>query len=128
MLGPCHHAQHPHDTHTCCCHLTQAKGRALLNLRCSDIEGGLLGRQLIVLVSNKGFGGPPGELPALHAFVVRIAGCGCQVVVATPAAVGAASAHALRSMRWLTARGAAQPGPQPRSYRPPHCPACPALH
>ena len=45
----------------------QARGRALLNLRCSEIEGGLLGRQLLTLVSNKGFGGPPMELPA-HKF------------------------------------------------------------
>jgi hypothetical protein len=45
----------------------QARGRALLNLRCSDIEGGLLGRQLVTLVANRGFVGPPQELPA-HKF------------------------------------------------------------
>ncbi|MEW5310653.1 MAG: hypothetical protein WDW38_002430 [Sanguina aurantia] len=42
----------------------QAKGRALLNLRLCDSEGGLLGRTLLTLVPNKGFGaGPPVELP-----------------------------------------------------------------
>ncbi len=44
--------------------VAQARGRALLNLRLSDAEGGLLGRTLLTLVSNKGFGsGPPCELP-----------------------------------------------------------------
>ena len=32
---------------------TQARGRALLNLRVQDAEGGLLGRMLLTLVSNK---------------------------------------------------------------------------
>eukprot|EP00798_Chlamydomonas_sp_ICE-L_P008550 gene8550-33983_t len=42
----------------------QAKGRALLNLRLEDAEGGLLGRTLLSLVSNKGYGsGTPTELP-----------------------------------------------------------------
>ena len=31
----------------------QARGRALLNLRVQDAEGGLLGRTLLTLVSNK---------------------------------------------------------------------------
>ena len=31
----------------------QAKGRVITNLRCSDAEGGLLGRTLLTLVSNK---------------------------------------------------------------------------
>ena len=29
------------------------RGRALLNLRCTDVETGLLGRTLITLVNNK---------------------------------------------------------------------------
>jgi hypothetical protein len=33
----------------------QARGRALLNLRVSELEGGLLGRTLITLVPNKGW-------------------------------------------------------------------------
>jgi hypothetical protein len=42
----------------------QARGRALLNLRLSEAEGGLLGRTLLTLVPNKGFGGPdPVPLP-----------------------------------------------------------------
>lgn len=41
----------------------QARGRALLNLRMTDAEGGLLGRTLLTLVSNKGFGSVP--LPQL---------------------------------------------------------------
>ncbi|PNH09678.1 DNA-binding protein SMUBP-2 [Tetrabaena socialis] len=43
----------------------QARGRTLLNLRVDNIEGGLLGRTLLTLVSNKGYGagGPPVELP-----------------------------------------------------------------
>ena len=36
----------------------QARGNALLNLRLSEMEGGLLGRTLITLVPNKGW---PGE-------------------------------------------------------------------
>ena len=31
----------------------QPSGRSLLNLRCADVEGGLLGRTLLSLVSNK---------------------------------------------------------------------------
>jgi hypothetical protein len=38
--------------------LPQARGRALLNMRLTDAEGGLLGRTLLTLVANKGFGGP----------------------------------------------------------------------
>ena len=30
-----------------------ARGRVLLNLRCAEVEGGLLGRTLLTLVSNK---------------------------------------------------------------------------
>ena len=30
-----------------------ASGRVLPNLRCSDVEGGLLGRTLLTLVNNK---------------------------------------------------------------------------
>jgi hypothetical protein len=52
-----------------CPSLPQARGYALLNLRTADTEGGLLGRTLLTLVSNKGFGaaGPPPPLPA-HKF------------------------------------------------------------
>lgn len=39
---------HAHNT-------AQARGRSLLNLRVADLEGGLLGRTLLTLVSNKGF-------------------------------------------------------------------------
>ncbi|WIA11524.1 hypothetical protein OEZ85_011635 [Tetradesmus obliquus] len=46
----------------------QARGRTLLNLRVSDAEGGLLGRTLLTLVPNKGFGTTPAvPLPA-HKF------------------------------------------------------------
>jgi hypothetical protein len=46
----------------------QARGRTLLNLRVSDAEGGLLGRTLLTLVPNKGFGSTPAvPLPA-HKF------------------------------------------------------------
>ncbi len=31
----------------------QAKGQVLLNLRCAETAGGLLGRTLLTLVSNK---------------------------------------------------------------------------
>ncbi|KAL6763961.1 P-loop containing nucleoside triphosphate hydrolase protein [Haematococcus lacustris] len=47
----------------------QARGRALLNLRVAEVEGGLLGRTLLTLVSNKGWcggagaGAPPPDLP-----------------------------------------------------------------
>jgi hypothetical protein len=44
----------------------QARGAALLNLRVSELEGGLLGRTLITLVSNKGWsaaGGLSGAPP-----------------------------------------------------------------
>lgn len=42
----------------------QARGMALLNLRCADEEGGLMGRVLLTLVSNKGYSsGAPAELP-----------------------------------------------------------------
>lgn len=37
--------------------IAQARGTTLLNLRCEDIEGGLLGRQLLTLLSNKGYVG-----------------------------------------------------------------------
>lgn len=48
--------------------LAQARGRTLLNLRVSDAEGGLLGRTLLTLVPNKGWGtSPPPQLPA-HKF------------------------------------------------------------
>ena len=46
------------------CLPVQARGRALLNLRVEDSEGGLMGRTLLTLVSNKGYGGgSPAELP-----------------------------------------------------------------
>lgn len=52
----------------CSCHIAQARGRTLLNLRVSDAEGGLLGRTLLTLVPNKGWGtSPPPQLPA-HKF------------------------------------------------------------
>lgn len=35
----------------------QARGRALLNLRVADMEGGLMGRTLVTLVLNKGYTG-----------------------------------------------------------------------
>ncbi|KAK9868471.1 hypothetical protein WJX84_007692 [Apatococcus fuscideae] len=41
----------------------QAKGRVITNLRCSDAEGGLLGRTLLTLVSNKGGGTISSPLP-----------------------------------------------------------------
>jgi len=52
-------------TSLCSPETAQARGRALLNLRCSGAEGGLLGRTLLTLVPNKGHvaGGPPPELP-----------------------------------------------------------------
>ncbi|KXZ43249.1 hypothetical protein GPECTOR_96g715 [Gonium pectorale] len=53
------------ETSLCSPETAQARGRALLNLRVDDVEGGLLGRTLLTLVSNKGYGagGPPVELP-----------------------------------------------------------------
>ena len=46
------------------CLPVQARGRALLNLRVEDSEGGLMGRTLLTLVSNKGYGGGSlAELP-----------------------------------------------------------------
>ncbi|GFR40163.1 hypothetical protein Agub_g720 [Astrephomene gubernaculifera] len=58
-------AQANEETSTCSPETAQARGRALLNLRLDDVEGGLLGRTLLTLVSNKGYGagGPPAELP-----------------------------------------------------------------
>ncbi|KAK9915598.1 hypothetical protein WJX75_001370 [Coccomyxa subellipsoidea] len=44
--------------------VAQARGRALLNLRLRDAEGGLLGRTLLALVSNKGGGTISVPLPA----------------------------------------------------------------
>lgn len=41
----------------------QARGRALLNLRLSEAEGGLLGRTLLTLVSNRGAGAGADPLP-----------------------------------------------------------------
>ena len=38
----------------------QARGTTLLNLRCEDVEGGLLGRSLLTLMSNKGYIGTGG--------------------------------------------------------------------
>jgi len=53
---------------TCLSACVQARGRSLLNLRVSDAEGGLLGRTLLTLVPNKGWGTtPPPQLPA-HKF------------------------------------------------------------
>uniref|UniRef100_A0A383VHI7 DNA helicase n=1 Tax=Tetradesmus obliquus TaxID=3088 RepID=A0A383VHI7_TETOB len=46
----------------------QARGRTLLNLRVSDAEGGLLGRTLLTLVPNKGFGTTPAVLLPAHKF------------------------------------------------------------
>ncbi len=43
---------------------SQARGRALLNLRMTEMEGGLLGRTLVTLVSNKGYTGS-GKAPEL---------------------------------------------------------------
>mmetsp|Transcript_18952 Transcript_18952/g.52864 ORF Transcript_18952/g.52864 Transcript_18952/m.52864 type:complete len:800 (-) Transcript_18952:678-3077(-) len=45
-----------------------SRGRALLNLRCHDVEGGLMGRSLITLVSNKGGGTLQSEPLAPHKF------------------------------------------------------------
>lgn len=39
----------------------QAKGRCLPNVRCTETEGGLLGKTLLTLVANKG--NPNGDLP-----------------------------------------------------------------
>lgn len=56
------------DTAPCVSAFVQARGRSLLNLRVSDAEGGLLGRTLLTLVPNKGWGTtPPPQLPA-HKF------------------------------------------------------------
>ncbi|CAL5218349.1 g9 [Coccomyxa viridis] len=44
----------------------QARGRALLNLRVQDAEGGLLGRTLLTLVSNKGGGALAGVPLSAH--------------------------------------------------------------
>jgi hypothetical protein len=43
----------------------QARGRALLNLKCASAEGGLLGRTLLTLVSNKvrAYAGQKGSVP-----------------------------------------------------------------
>ncbi|KAK9825119.1 hypothetical protein WJX74_010900 [Apatococcus lobatus] len=41
----------------------QAKGRVIANLRCSEAEGGLLGRTLLTLISNKGGGSISSPLP-----------------------------------------------------------------
>ena len=46
----------------------QARGRALLNLRLAEAEGGLLGRTLLTLVPNKGFGGPAAPQLPPHKF------------------------------------------------------------
>ncbi|KAG2501054.1 hypothetical protein HYH03_000873 [Edaphochlamys debaryana] len=58
-------AQAEEETSTCSPETAQARGRTLLNLRLDDVEGGLLGRTLLTLVSNKGYGagGPAPELP-----------------------------------------------------------------
>ncbi len=46
-------AQAQEESCACSPETAQARGRALLNLRVDDVEGGLLGRTLISLVSNK---------------------------------------------------------------------------
>ena len=52
----------------------QARGTTLLNLRCEEVEGGLLGRSLLTLISNKGYtptsgkGAPQGPLLPQHKF------------------------------------------------------------
>ncbi|GLI64102.1 hypothetical protein VaNZ11_007275 [Volvox africanus] len=53
------------ETSLCSPEAAQSRGRALLNLRLDDVEGGLLGRTLITLVSNKGYGagGALADLP-----------------------------------------------------------------
>ncbi|GIL72077.1 hypothetical protein Vretimale_514 [Volvox reticuliferus] len=53
------------ETSICSPEAAQSRGRALLNLRLDDVEGGLLGRTLLTLVSNKGYGagGAHAELP-----------------------------------------------------------------
>ncbi|PNW77576.1 hypothetical protein CHLRE_10g442650v5 [Chlamydomonas reinhardtii] len=58
-------AQATEETSMCSPETAQARGRTLLNLRVDDMEGGLLGRTLLTLVSNKGYGagGPAAELP-----------------------------------------------------------------
>eukprot|EP00878_Enallax_costatus_P011993 GHUV01012521.1.p1 GENE.GHUV01012521.1~~GHUV01012521.1.p1 ORF type:complete len:728 (+),score=288.54 GHUV01012521.1:305-2488(+) len=55
-------------TTLCSTETAQARGRTLLNIRVSDAESGLLGRTLLTLVPNKGFGTTPAvPLPA-HKF------------------------------------------------------------
>ncbi|GLC34608.1 hypothetical protein PLESTM_000216800 [Pleodorina starrii] len=58
-------AQAEAETSLCSPEAAQARGRALLNLRVDDVEGGLLGRTLLTLISNKGYGagGAAPELP-----------------------------------------------------------------
>ncbi|EFJ52473.1 hypothetical protein VOLCADRAFT_79084 [Volvox carteri f. nagariensis] len=58
-------AQANAETSLCSPEAAQARGRALLNLRVDDVEVGLLGRTLLTLVSNKGYGAGAGtaELP-----------------------------------------------------------------
>ncbi|GIL45595.1 hypothetical protein Vafri_2803 [Volvox africanus] len=53
------------ETSLCSPEAAQSRGRALLNLRLDDVEGGLLGRTLLTLVSNKGYGagGALADLP-----------------------------------------------------------------
>jgi ATP-dependent RNA/DNA helicase IGHMBP2 len=46
----------------------QARGVCLINLRVSESEGGLLGRTLLTLVPNKGYGSTPPPLLPAHKF------------------------------------------------------------
>lgn len=48
--------------------MLQARGRTLLNLRVTDAESGLLGRTLLTLVPNKGFGSTPAVPLHAHKF------------------------------------------------------------
>lgn len=76
----------------------QRRGRSLLNLRLLDAEGGLLGRTLLTLVSNKGFqaGGGKGaqqDLPP-HKFSPH------DVVAVRPNKGGAADGPPLTTGAW----------------------------
>eukprot|EP00775_Hariotina_reticulata_P006215 gene6215-6451_t len=55
-------------TNICSTSTAQARGRTLLNLRVADAEGGLLGRSLLTLVPNKGFGSTPATALPAHKF------------------------------------------------------------
>ena len=54
-----------------------AKGRAMLNLRLTEAEGGLLGRTLLTLVNNKASCGVADGLAVCLEAVLGCSWCGC---------------------------------------------------